>query len=99
MQITFSLTADGFSQEEYDDIVLCLQTLLAVRAGEQPLARDLGLDYDSVSLPEPLAINQVTLDITEKVRIYEPRVRVDRVEALPDHEGKLALNIYFKEAY
>ena len=40
------LDGDGFSPDEFADIKKCLETLLSVRAGSQPLDREFGIDVD-----------------------------------------------------
>ena len=42
------LDGDGFSPDEFADIKKCLETLLSVRAGSQPLDREFGIDVDHV---------------------------------------------------
>ena len=38
MEHSIDLAGDGFSPEEYADIKQCLETLLSIQAGSQPLA-------------------------------------------------------------
>ena len=76
--------------EEYEDIRQCLETLMAVRAGSQPLDRELGIDYDmTVGYPVNVAMNMLALDIIEKVERYEPRVKVESVSFETDMDGTL----------
>lgn len=89
----------GFTQEEFEDIKMCLETLLSIRAGSQPLDRDLGIDYDKiVGYPLDVAKNMLSLEIIEKVERYEPRVAVDSVEFTGDMNGQLWPRIYFIKA-
>lgn len=77
--------------EEYENIRLCLETLLAVRAGSQPLDRELGIDYDmTVGYPVNVAMNMLALEIIEKVEHYEPRVKVESVNFGTDTDGMLS---------
>lgn len=88
--------SNGFSQEEIADIKQCLQTLLSIRAGSQPLDRNLGIDYDGVvGFPLDVAKNMLALEIMEKVRIYEPRVEVDSINFDIGKDGQLIPHIHF----
>ena len=89
--------SEGFSQEEFADIKMCLETLLSVRAGSQPLDRDLGIDYESaVALPINVAKNRLSVEIIGKCERYEPRIQVEKVEFDADgQEGKLIPRVYF----
>lgn len=96
METFISGDASGFTPEEYEDIVMCLRTLFAIREGEQPLDRSLGIDYEKiVSYPIPIAKNMITLEIMDKVERYEPRVTIDKVEFDADLEGNLTPKVYF----
>lgn len=87
---------DGFTQEEFDEIKVCLETLLSIRAGSQPLDREFGIDYEKVvGYPQAVAKNMLSLEIIEKVEKYEPRVTVDSVEFSNDADGQLCPHIYF----
>lgn len=97
----FYITGDsgGLTLEEFEDIKMCLQALFSIRAGSQPLDRDLGIDYDRiVGYPLDVAKNMISLEIIEKVERYEPRVVVDSVEFLEIADGKLHPHIHFIKA-
>ena len=99
MKTIIELSKGSFSEEEYADIVMCLNTLFAIRAGEQPLDRELGLDdTDIIGLPAQQAVNMYMLEANEKVKKYEPRVQVDSVEIEADGSGSLEAKIKFKGA-
>ena len=86
----------GFSQEEVADIKRCLETLLSIRAGSQPLDRNLGIDCDSVvGYPLDVAKNMLTLEIIEKIHTYEPRAEVDFIEFKTGNDGQLIPHIHF----
>ena len=96
MQAFVSGDTDGFTLEEFNDVKLCLETLLSVRAGSQPLNRDFGIDYDkTVGYPTNIAKNMLSLEIIEKVERYEPRAEVESIEFKGDNEGLLVPYIYF----
>lgn len=95
MEPFIDLDSSGFSEEEYKDIVMCLETLLSIRAGSQPLDRDLGISYDGVTgCPIPVAQNRLSVEIIDKVRKYEPRVNVTSVEYESDTDGLLIPRIH-----
>ena len=87
--------SNGFSHEEIADIKLCLETLLSIRAGSQPLDRNLGIDYDGVvGFPLDVAKNMLTLEIMEKVHTYEPRVEVESVDFDIGNDGQLIPHLH-----
>lgn len=89
---------EGFTEDEFRDIKRCLETLLAVAAGTQPLDRDFGIDYDGiVGYPIPVAQNMLALEITEKVERYEPRVVVDKIE-FTSNGAQLIPHVHFTKA-
>lgn len=89
---------EGFTEEEFMEVKQCLETLLSIEAGSQPLDRDFGLDYDGiVGYPIPVAQNMLVLEITEKVARYEPRVTIDSIDFTVDGE-QLIPHIKFSRA-
>lgn len=99
MEHRIDLEGEGFSQQEFEDIRLCLDTLLSVRAGSQPLDREFGINFDSiVGFPVNVAKNMLSLEIMEKVDRYEPRVKVDCIDFLNDEDGILRPHIHFVKA-
>ena len=89
----------GFTPEEYADIKQCLQTLLSVREGSQPLNREFGINFDEiVGYPVDVARNMLSLEIIEKVEKYEPRVEVDHIEFEGNMDGQLRPHIHFIKA-
>lgn len=99
MEINMDLKRDGFSEEEYVDIKRCLETLLSVSKGSQPLDRDFGINLDGVvGYPVNVAKNKLSLEIIEKVEKYEPRVEIDSIEFEYDTDGLLCPRILFCRA-
>jgi phage baseplate assembly protein W len=93
------LDGNGFTQEEFIDIKRCLETLLSIRQGAQPLARGMGINYEgTIGYPISTARNMLALDIIEKVRIYEPRVEVVSVEFDSNTQGQLIPHVHFVRA-
>lgn len=96
MNAYVELEGSGFSPEEFEDIKQCLETLLSIRAGTQPLDRNLGIDLDGiVGYPLDVAKNMLSLEIIEKVEIYEPRVEVESVDFEVNTDGLLKPHIHF----
>ncbi len=99
MEFIVDLEGDKLSREEYADIKRCLETLLSIRAGSQPLDRNLGIDFDNiVGYPTEVAKNILSLEIIEKVARYEPRVEVDYIEFENNMDGRLSPHIHFIKA-
>lgn len=101
MEYRIDLEGDGFSQEEYADIKLCLETLLSIREGSQPLDRSLGINYEGIAgYPMNVARNMLSLEIIEKVEQYEPRVEVESIEFRDEDnaDGMLRPHIHFVKA-
>lgn len=96
MQTYIDGDSDGFTPEEFIEVKRCLETLLSVRAGSQPLDRDFGINYDGiVGYPDPVAENMLSLEIIEKVERYEPRAEVDNITFDHSENGELIPHIYF----
>lgn len=86
---------EGFSPEEFTDVKRCLETLCSIRAGSQPLDRNLGIDYDSiVGYPINVAENMIALEIIEKINTYEPRAEVNSVTFEHYTNGQLIPHIH-----
>lgn len=98
MESYVELEGSGFSPEEFANVKLCLETLMSIRAGSQPLDRNLGVDYDAVvGYPLNVAKNMLALEIIDKVNTYEPRVEVKSVEFKTGTDGQLIPYIHFKK--
>lgn len=96
MSAYIDLESSGFSEEEFKDIKQCLETLFSIRAGSQPLDRNLGIDYSGVlGYPLNVAKNMLSLEIIEKTSVYEPRVEVDSVDFEVSTDGQLKPRIHF----
>lgn len=96
MSLFIDVDSEGFTQEEFKDIKLCLETLFSIRAGEQPLDRSLGIDYNKVvSMPPLIAENILAVEIIDKVRKYEPRVSVEEVHCKQGVDGQLIPHVKF----
>lgn len=93
------LIGSGFTAEELADVKRCLETLFAIRAGSQPLDRDLGIDYDGIlDYPVSVAENMLSLEIIEKVEKYEPRAEVQSIDFETDLSGRVRARVHFVKA-
>lgn len=88
---------NGAEGQEAEDIRRCLTTLYSVREGEQPLDRDFGLKQEFLDQPVPIAKNMLALEVIEKTRKYEKRVKVEKVEYGTGQGGQLIPVIYLKK--
>ena len=96
MDVYIDGSSEGFSPEEFADIKICLETLLSIRAGSQPLDRNFGIDYEKVvDYPLNVAKNMLSLEVIEKVGRYEPRIEIDSIEFMGDASGQLCPHIQF----
>lgn len=99
MDACMELNGKGFSEEEFADVKKCLETLLSIREGSQPMDRAFGIDLDNVTgYPLNVAQNMLALEITEKVRVYEPRAQVKNIEFKTSISGQIKPYIYFAKA-
>lgn len=89
---------NGIRESEAENIRRCLTTLYSVREGEQPLDRDFGLAQDFLDQPIPIAKNILALEVIEKTRRYEKRVKVEQVEYVAGEGGQLIPVIYLKRS-
>lgn len=99
MEAYIELSGDGFSEEEFADVKKCLEVLLSIREGSLPMDRDFGIDLDNIAgYPLNVAQNMLALEITEKVRDYEPRAQVKDIQFKTSISGQIKPYIYFAKA-
>ncbi|MDR2648757.1 MAG: hypothetical protein LBB94_03445 [Clostridiales bacterium] len=65
-----------FRAKDELDIYQCLITLFTTPAGTVPLYRDFGIDITILDQPLNIARNKYSVELTEKVQRYEPRVKI-----------------------
>lgn len=76
-----------FIGEESEEILKCLNTLFKTPAGTVALDRNFGLDISFLDMPVKVIENLLALELINKVRVYEPRVKVKTV-AIYDIDAK-----------
>ena len=95
----YRMNIEGFSVQEAEDVKRCLEMLLSVQEGSQPMDRALGINSEQITgYPLNIARNALVLEITEKVRIYEPRVEVKEINFETKEDGQLKPIIHFIKA-
>ena len=73
-----------------------VRMILATWRGTCVLDRNFGLRQDLIDDPMPVARAKMIGEVPEKVHFYEPRVKVMRVEVLPDPDsidGKMVVGV------
>lgn len=82
MKYTVTLTdAVEFSpQTETEEILQNVRTLLKTRLGTVPLDRDMGLSWEHIDKPYPIAKAMLGAEVIDVIETYEPRARVDSVD-------------------
>ena len=78
---------------EVEDITRCLRTLIMTPVGTCPLDREFGVSQDPVSLPIPVAQNEMALEIISKIDRYEPRVTGCSIDFEAADDGKFMLKV------
>lgn len=87
MDFIRNLDKGGFSEGEFKDVTACLDNLFSTIAGTLGGDRDFGIAIDEiVGAPNEVAKNLLTIEITEKVDRYEPRVEVSEIVFIEEEQ-------------
>ena len=78
-----------FSAAGIEEIMQNIKTLFTTPVGTVPFDRDFGIDFSILDLPVLQAKAKLTIEYIEKVKKYEPRVRVTEVTFEANQEGTL----------
>ena len=63
MEYYIDLDSGGFTMDEFQEVKLCLETLLSIISGTQALNRDIGIDIEKiVGYPCEIAKNMLSLE-------------------------------------
>lgn len=65
---------------EVQEILQNVRTILSTIKGTVPLDRELGISYDFVDEPSPIAMMQARTEIVNAIKTYEPRAVVSKIE-------------------
>ena len=91
------INLSGFAESEMEDVRRCLETLLSVREGEQPLDRNFGIKNSFLDKPMNIAKNLFTLEIIDKIKRYEKRAEVAEIDYQYAEDGQMIPVIYIKK--
>ena len=84
------------------EVMQNVRTILATRRGTVPLDRALGISWDHLDAPLPVAKIHTMSDVIDALRAYEPRAVIENVEILSDTEasieGALRVRVTFSMA-
>lgn len=89
--------SEEFAEGQIRDIRRNLRNLFRIPKNSVPLARGMGLKWNSLSQIPPELENDYATDVVEVVETYEPRVSVDRVEFKYDNEGKTICTVHLEK--
>jgi phage baseplate assembly protein W len=79
-----------------DSIAQCIRTLLLTGKGEIPFKPEMGIGSHAL-LDGNLDRLKISLEITNQINTYEPRITVKQVMILPsDNVGELRIAIKYK---
>ena len=76
-----------------EDVLTCVRMIVMTPAGTVPLDRNFGIDISCLDLPLPVAQNMLTLEVVQKVELYEPRVKVDEVTLSLTGDGQVTAKV------
>ena len=62
--------------------------------GTVPLDRRLGLPFSFIDDPQPRGMMKLTIFLLETIQEYEPRVRVQEIDFVPDPDAALDGKLY-----
>ncbi|OBZ08932.1 hypothetical protein A8L34_22550 [Bacillus sp. FJAT-27264] len=88
-----------FNPSLVDEIAQNIRTILSTPLGSAPLARNIGIDYDTVDDPHQIAVARVTSEIYAVIEDQEPRAQIVDVSVIGSLEdamiGRLPVVISF----
>lgn len=76
-------------ENEVEEILQNIRTILSTVKGSVPLDRDFGIDGSYVDLPMPAAKAKLASEIMNAVKKYEPRATITSVDFTGDENGTL----------
>jgi phage baseplate assembly protein W len=68
-----------FTATNAEEIYACLRTLFSTPVGTVALDRDFGIDFSILDHPVNIAQSRYSVELNEKIRKYEPRVKIKEV--------------------
>ena len=89
--------SEEFTESQIRDIRRNLRNLFRIPKNSIPLARGMGLKWNSLSQIPPELENDYATDVVEVVETYEPRVSVESVEFKYDNQGKTISTVHLEK--
>lgn len=87
----------GMDDEQIPDrIIQQLRTLLLTPEGTLPGSRSFGLPYEFIDMLPDDAVNELAIELEEKVDEFIPEISIAEVVAEPDIDGKNTIKIYIE---
>ena len=72
-----------------EEIIQNVRTIISTIKWQIPLARDIGISGDVIDLPTLQAKARLTQEIIQALKMYEPRVKIERIDFEADITGRL----------
>ena len=89
------VTVDLMSgREDREEILRNLKTLLGIRAGTQPVDRELGISWECLDLAPEAAEAVLMVELEQKIRKYEPRAELMEAEMERLDDGTLQVHVH-----
>ncbi len=76
-------------QNEVEEVLQNVRTILSTHKGSVPLDRDFGIDSSYVDTPMPVAKAKLASEIMKAVQKYEPRATITKIDFTGDLNGTL----------
>jgi phage baseplate assembly protein W len=77
--VTLNSAIDFAPESRTAEILQNVRTILNTRLGSAPLARDLGITWEHVDKPLPVAQSIMQGVVIDAIEEFEPRAKVERV--------------------
>lgn len=80
---------DWAPENEVEEVLQNVRTILSTVKGSVPLDRDFGIDGSYVDMPMPAAKAKLASEIMQAIQKHEPRATVTSIEFTGDENGTL----------
>ena len=78
--VSLTKSVNFHPETETEEILQNIRTILATRIGTVPLHRALGITWEHIDKPYPVAKAMMMVAVIEAIQAYEPRAKVESVE-------------------
>lgn len=89
---------EDMSDEDKEEILVNLQTLVSTPAGTVPLDRDFGIDPSVLGPTIDVAQSRFAIELINKVTKYEPRASALEVQLTPGEGGVISAKVAITSA-